>query len=109
MKFPITRERLQAFEYVEERLERAEEALQERIGEVVKEICKDFTQYIYENFREQRYVWKKLSGAFQMNPYRCFIPIEEQLEKFLGRLRETFVGCNISVNSARSHVIIDWS
>lgn len=109
MKFPITRERLQAFEYVEERLERAEEALQERIGEVIKEICKDFTQYMYENFREQRYVWKKLSGAFQMNPYRCFIPVEEQLEKFLGKLRETFLGCTISVNSARSHVIIDWS
>lgn len=109
MKFPITRERLQAFDYVEERLERAEEALQERVAEVVKEICKDFTKYMYENFRERRYVWKKLSGSFQMNPYRCFIPVEEQMEKFLGKLRETFVDCDISVNSNRSHVIIDWS
>ena len=109
MKFPITRERLQGFQHVEERLERAEEALQETIGEVVKEVCKDFTKYMYENFRQQRYVWKRLSGAFQVNPYRCFIPVEEQLEKFLARLRETFLGCDITINPERTHVIIDWS
>jgi hypothetical protein len=109
MKFPVTRERLQAFQHVEERLERAEGALEERIGEVVKEICNDFTRYMYENFRQQRYVWKKLSGAFQVNPYKCFIPIEEQLEKFLVRLRQTFLGCDISINSAKTHVIIDWT
>lgn len=103
MKFPITKESLQGFNYAKEVEEQAEETIQKEIASVIQTLCKDFTMNLCANsgrndaVREKRYVWRNLPRVARF------------YDKFIEKLGDVFVDCNFIVDPLKTYLIIDWS
>ena len=105
MKFPVTRESLQAFDYARECQEEREEQDQKRLMETLERLCKDFKQRMPQNSKEKKYVWKQLdSVGYLMSRTKA-----ESLSQFIEKLKEIFIGCDIIVDPLKTYLIIDWS
>ena len=105
MKFPITRETLQAFDSSRDCQEEREEQDQRRLMETLERLCKDFKQSMRENFKEKKFVWKKLdSVGYLMSTRKA-----EYLPQFIEKLKEVFIGCDIIIDPLETYLIIDWS
>jgi hypothetical protein len=106
MKFPITRESLQAFDYVKEQEELKEEEIQKRHTLILDELCKEFKKYMPSNFKEKRFVWCRLNNITMINndsSNKDYIPI------FIDKVKEVFIGCDIIIDPLKTYLIIDWS
>jgi hypothetical protein len=101
MKFPITRESLQAFDFTKEREELQEEENQKILTENLERLCKYFKQSMRENFKEKKFVWRQISSSILLSSIL--------LPKFIHRLKEIFIGCDIIVDPLKTYLIIDWS
>ena len=101
MKFPITRERLQAFDYAKEQAELLEEEFQKQLKAHLDGMCQQFKQEMISNSKEKKFVWRlRGSGSYQGRDY---IPI------FINKLKEVFIGCDIITDPLKTYLIIDWS
>ena len=67
MKFPITRESLQAFDFTKEREELQEEENQKILTENLERLCKYFKQSMRENFKEKKFVWRQISSSILLS------------------------------------------
>jgi hypothetical protein len=109
MKFPITRESLQAFDYVKEQEELKEEEIQRRLSLILDGLCKEFKQTMISNSKEKKFVWRGLNNITMMNNLdrnsakKAYIPI------FIDKVKEVFVGCDIIIDPLKTYLIIDWS
>jgi hypothetical protein len=56
MKFPITRETLQAFDYAKEQEELRQEELQERVTQIIENLCNEFKMNIHSNSQQKKFV-----------------------------------------------------
>ena len=111
MKFPITRESLQAFDSVKEKEEREEEEIQKRFALILEGLCKEFQRSMPSNIREKKFVWRNIHQIKQLSP-GCSIGDMEKavyLPRFIDKVKETFVGCDIIVDPLKTYLIIDWS
>jgi hypothetical protein len=99
MKFPITRESLQAFDPVEDRKEVLEEQTQARLNVMVDGLCKSFQHNMPSNVKAKRYVWQCQSFPFE----RVYFP------QFIEKLKAIFIGCDVIVDPLQTYIIIDWS
>ena len=108
MKFPITREYLQAFDPVKEREDKI-------ITDCLNRLCQKFEQNMSMNYPQQcmrstkplekRFVYEDI-GSLQ----RTVEPFSgERLPRFIRRLRETFIGCDITMDPLKTYILIDWS
>jgi len=110
MKFPITRESLQAFDYLKEREEIKEEEIQKRFTLILDGLCKEFNQTIVSNMKEKRFVWRHIHNVGQFHIPGFNQPkIDEYLPRFIERLKELFIGCDIIIDPLKTYLIIDWS
>jgi len=116
MKFPITRESLQAFDFVKEQQEKIEEEIQKRFTQILDGICNEFQRTMQLNSKEKRFVWRNLHllSSPHMVQYHNGItsssstkPLE--LTQFIEKLKGVFIGCDIIVDPLKTYLIIDWS
>ena len=100
MKFPITREALQAFDFDKDREEVAEVAEEA----MIERICKDLKQ----NMRSEtcrvtkKFVWKNLQHYDIRN-------LDKYIPQLINKLKEIFIGCDIITDPLKTYLIIDWS
>jgi hypothetical protein len=59
MKFPITRESLQAFDSAKEKDELREEEIQKRFTQILEGLCNEFKQSMPSNIKEKKVIVKK--------------------------------------------------
>jgi len=110
MKFPITREKLQAFEYTTELLELRQEELQKRIEIVLENLCKTFKMNIQSNSKEKKFVWQlNYFNMISIPNSKFSYTLDEYLPQFIDKLKETFIGCDIIIDPLKTYLIIDWS
>ena len=116
MKFPITRESLQAFDYAKEQEELKEEEIQKRFTQLIDIICSEIQQNMFS--KEKKYVWRNLHLARNLHTnihLGCGVTtnisknIDDYLPQFIEKLKETFIGCDIIVDPLKTYLIIDWS
>lgn len=120
MKFPITREALQAFDPVKDQEEMFQERTQETVRKVVAEVCKQVTKHLYEStgpFVYQHFRLLLVSTAdntASMTPYyRGRLPFDYTVTNFLPplleKLKETFIGCDITIDPVENYLVISWT
>lgn len=117
MKFPITRESLQAFNYATSQQELREEEIQRRITLCVDELCREFKKNMPNNSKDKKFVWRNLNtiqhiqvhalqntngGALNLTSLDC-------LTQFIDKLKEIFIGCDIITDPLKTYLIIDWA
>jgi hypothetical protein len=108
MKFPITRESLQAYDQTKEEAERKEEFIQCILESDITRICNTVKGGMPEYSRAKRIIWqtsKCLNGQRIYYPTRNGIIhpkneliMDEYLPRFIQKLQETFIGCDISID-----------
>ena len=115
MKFPITRESLQAFDYAKAQEERREKEVQKEFAHILIQLRGKFEQDMVSNMKEKRFVWHNLNVLtlrvnMQMNSH-CQPNYEtiDGLPLFIDKLKELFIGCDIIVDPLKTYLIIDWS
>ena len=115
MKFPITRESLQAFDFAKEQEELREEAIQTNLNQLLDIIRKEFKSTMHTNSKEKKYIWRNLHMVRNLqinNNLGCGVratKTDEYLPRFIDMLKETFIGCDIIVDPLKTYLIIDWS
>jgi hypothetical protein len=124
MKFPITRESLQAFDYAKEQEELKEEEIQKQLTQILEQLCKQFKQAMPSNIKEKRFVWNGLRNITRFNnpliapintPLEANSPLAYNSSKkdyipiFIEKLKEVFIGCDIIIDPLKTYLIIDWS
>lgn len=109
MKFPITRETLQAFDYAKEQEELKEEEIQKNLKSILDHLCKEFKQNIQGNSKEKKFVWRNINSIRQFHISGLHTKIDEYLPQFIEKLKEVFIGCDIIIDPLKTYLIIDWS
>ena len=137
MKFPISRESLQAFNYAKELEELREEEVQKRLAQILEQLCAEFKENMNTNSKQKRFIWRRINLLMQFEmgmakpkymPSKdhvpgkdlvCHVPgkdliyekasFMEYLPQFIDKLKELFVGCDIIIDPLKTYLIIDWS
>ena len=109
MKFPITRETLQAFDYAKEQEELKDEEIQKRLTLILGELCKEFKQNMHINSKEKKFVWRNINNIRQFHTPGYNSKMDEYLPQFIDKLKEVFIGCDIIIDPLKTYLIIDWS
>lgn len=119
MKFPITRESLQAFDYAKEQQGLKEGEIQKRFAQIIEELCKEFKQTMPQNSKEKMFVWRNIPLVRNLNLWNpayatssCqakYSKTDEHLPEFVDKLKEVFIGCDIIIDPLKTYLIIDWS
>lgn len=99
MKFPITRESLQAFDLETERKEVLEEQTQTQLNAMLDQLCKSFQHNMPSNVKGKRFVWQLQSFPFD----RVY------LLQFIEKVKAVFIGCDVIADPLYTYLIIDWS
>ena len=132
MKFPITRESLQSWDYNKDQDELRDEASHKEINKQLK-LALDI---IYPQFQQQMHTnsYQTKKFVFQLSQYILNIrqqPIQEErfingilytkinidiniyrnefIDKLTDKLKENFIGCDIIIDPLKTYIIIDWS
>ncbi len=100
MKFPITRECLQTFDYHKVQEDIQKEELEKRINHMLGQLCENFNKNMRINCIKKRFVWNILSS---------FRNVNVELPVFIEKLKELFIGCDITIDHSNTYVIIDWN
>ena len=117
MKFPITRESLQAFDYAKEQEELFEEQVDKLHNQTLHNICNQFKVSMNSNSKEKRFIWRDMNQLITMHRsipmgrghMSMTSKIDEYLPRFVEKLKETFIGCDIIIDPLKTYLIIDWS
>ncbi len=109
MKFPITRESLQEFDLDKEKEELREEEIQKGITRILEHICTQIKQTMHSNSKEKKFVWRQINSIRQFNIPGFNSKMDEYLPRFIEKLKETFIGCDIIIDPLKTYLIIDWS
>ena len=118
MKFPITRESLQAFDKTKEDAEQKEELIQRMLEFDVKEICNEVVKGMSQYSCEKRFIWRKIQQNIMRhhqnimrqsgNGAQSQIKTNEYLPRLIEKLHETFIGCDIIADPLQTYLIISW-
>ena len=138
MKFPITRESLQAFDPIQEKKERDEIIVKHHIDYLVQDIGNTIEQIMSweipaiskqgSNSRtkasidkgeeeyntmmtEKRYIYRGLDDIQNEKYSRRQIGVKKTIliNRLVEKLKENFIGCNIILDPLNTYIIIDWS
>ena len=110
MKFPITRESLQAFDYAKDQAELKEEEIQKELTLSLDKLCKEFKQTMPSNSKEKKFVWR--SGLRDITVIRypdLNLSKKDYILIFIDKVKEVFIGCDIIIDPLKTYLIIDWS
>ena len=109
MKFPITRECLQAFDSVKEKEELKEAEIQKKFTLILNHLCNEFRKSMPSNFKEKKFVWRQLNDIRHFYIEGFNSTTDEYLPLFIEKLKEVFIGCDIIIDPLKTYLIIDWS
>ena len=111
MKFPITRESLQAFDQKKEDAEKTEHRIQQLLEWHVKEICDTLVKGMAGYSRDKKFVWRGFtnSAVFDRREGAYLIQIDDYIPRIIEKLKETFIGCDVISDPLKTYIIIDWS
>jgi len=109
MKFPITREILQAYDHAKEQEEVREDEIQKTLTLIVNGICAECKKNMLEYSKEKRFVWRGIQHVRQLHFQRYKFTMDEYLPQFIEKLQESFIGCDIIIDPLKTYLIIDWS
>jgi len=109
MKFPITRESLQAFDYAKEQEELKKDEIQKSLTQILDQLCKEFKQNMPSNSKEKKFVWRNINMIRQFQTTGIPNKMDEYLPEFIDKLKEVFIGCDIIIDPLKTYLIIDWS
>jgi len=113
MKFPITRETLQAFDITKERAEQYEEDIEKHLTLILDQLCTEFKQNINGNIQSKQFVWRNIRLLISMRTTDGIVAQPNQkdilISKFIEKLKGCFIGCNVIVDPLKTYIIIDWS
>jgi len=109
MKFPITRESLQAFDYAKEQEELREDEIQKELILHLDRLCKEFKKTMLSNSKEKKFVWSLNHNIGMMNFEDRSLPKKDYIPIFIEKLKELFIGCDIIIDPLKTYLIIDWS
>ena len=109
MKFPITRESLQAFDYAKEQEELKEEEIQKTLVQILDQLCKEFKQSMPSNSREKKFVWRGVNNIRMINHQDRNSLKNDYIPIFIDKVKEVFIGCDIIIDPLKTYLIIDWS
>ena len=103
MKFPITRESLQTYDYDQEK---REECIQAQVAILLDALCKDFEREMPDNQQEKLFKWRDLQHKISLTQRQKDI---DCLSRLIEKVRETFVGCDVQVDAFKTYISIDWT
>ena len=136
MKFPITRESLQAYDPVKEAAEKKEEQIQLGLNQMLIQLRNDFEEgmkvyaekeagwrrhqdmdlhhqnrYCKPILPEKMFIWRNLQQKSQpvYSVPGFGISTIFPITRFLEMVKGDFVGCAIIVDPLKTYLIIDWS
>lgn len=109
MKFPITRESLQSYDYDKAQEGIKGEELEESLKRVLDGLCKEFTQFMPQNSKEKKFVWMNIMSIRRLHMPQFRSKTDEYLPLFIEKLKEIFIGCDIIIDPLKTYLIIDWS
>ena len=116
MKFPITRESLQAFNQTTEEAEQKEEFIQRILECDITAICNELVRGMHEYSSQKRIIWRTFQNISQRGMYHTGngnyssnINIDEYLPRLVEKLKETFIGCDIVSDPLKTYIVIGWS
>ena len=108
MKFPITRESLQAYDCALEHAQKQEEYIRMQIATLLSALCKDFEREMPSNQQEKKFKWRDIQHRISMTRTQKDMTVD-CLPHLINKIKETFVGCDVQVDAFKTHIIIDWS
>jgi hypothetical protein len=111
MKFPITREILQTYDYNKLQQEQEEEEFQKHISRNLEIVCKEFERMFQGSCREKQFVWRGIQNINYHPKYHIFNEKyrDRALLEFIEKLKELFIGCDIIIDPLKTYLIINWS
>lgn len=112
MKFPITRESLQLFDPVKEQDEIKEEEMQKGLTLILEKLCEGFTKSMHYNSKEKKFVWHINNVRLYYNRETYLYSdstVDELLPRIIEKLKEIFIGCDITIDPLIPLIVIDWS
>jgi hypothetical protein len=133
MKLPITRESLRTFDPVKENKNKDDIAIQNHINLLVQGIAHTIENTmswtmpkpggqaitrpsLYEQekahkqiMNDKRFVWEGVRNI--RNTGRSILDVNEiiLIQLLIQKLKENFIGCDITLDPLRTYIIIDWS
>jgi hypothetical protein len=105
MKFPVTRESLQAYDYDREYMAKKEEWVQRQLAALLNDLYKDFEKDMLNNIHTKKFVWRDLQHKLSL--LQCQT-LPDFLPRFVEILKANFVGCDIEIDALKTHIMIDW-
>jgi hypothetical protein len=120
MRFPITRESIKAY-LATELEELRKEEIEKCFTVALNDLCEDFRKNIRSNPKDTTFIWSKLQSPRYFSPYlwhdsmgqdviiRFVLGSDEHLPRFLEKVNELFIGCDISVDPLKAYISIGWS
>jgi len=109
MKFPITRETLQAYDYLKEQEELKEEENKKQLTLNLDQLCKEFKNGMSSNSNQKKFVWRHLHNILMMSHPSKNSSKKDYIPIFIDMLKEVFIGCDIIIDPLKTYLIIDWS
>lgn len=124
MKFPITKEELQRFDYTIEMKQKREKDIDAKIEVILQNLCKEFERSIQTSFREKRFIWRPdgrgehgiFTDIFVFIQQYSIDGAEDKTSLFdckkkylVEKIRKLFVDCDIIIDPLHTYIIIDWS
>jgi len=131
MKFPITREMLQAFCPEKDMKERNEIAVENSLNSLINSICNNFETSIvnldksyngldynymknYEETQkkiltEKRFIYEFTKIHTKNGPVYLNTIDSALIDRLVYKLAEKFIGCDIIIDPLKTYIIIDWS
>ena len=109
MKFPITRETLQTFDYSKEQQELMEEEIQKQLTLFLDLLCNVFRQEMQLNSIRKKFTWSLTHSIWIMNQEHRNPLLPDTIPLFIDKLKEVFIGCDISTDPLKTFLMIDWS
>jgi hypothetical protein len=101
MKFPVTRDELRSYNALKER----EETL---LANTLEHFCKEFERSMPTNVGTKQFVWRNLHNLKHHSVDPRF-PKDEILCKFIEKIKETFLECEVIVDPLQTYIIVAWS
>ena len=99
MRFPVTRESLQAFDYVKDQQELKEEENKQRLILIINRLCSNFKRNMPTYSKEKKVVYRFTEHGVGDN----------DIPQFIEQLKEIFIGCDYIIDPLKTYIIIDWS
>jgi hypothetical protein len=115
MKFPITKEELQAYDEERDKAEEEKEKFEKGISILVTNFCRDLKRVMPRCIETKQYGQYISPYYLRTNSMRDYFTGKNEVEiipRMIERLKEMFIGCQVGLRtdiSSGPYVAVNWS